>query len=304
MRKNLLNGLCPGRSIFGTLFLKPMLMLLIVSLHGFQVQADTVIKGESISLSFQNTSLKEIFREIEKKTNYRFFYSTKAINETTQVSITLDNADIETVVSALLSHSTDLSFRIRGDQIMLKRDKKQNKILSREISGVAEIAEEVNRDNNSQLASSLPTSYVNYELTVRGTVTSGTGPMPGVNVIQKGTTNGTTTDAEGKYSLVVSEGGAVLVFSFIGYASQEVAINGRSVIDVALAEDVKSLEEVVVVGYGTREKRDVTTSISTMGKDKIEKLVPASPELLMQGQMSGVQVIGNAGNPSARPIVR
>src|ERR1700704_2211207 len=166
MRKNLLNGLCPGHSLFGTLTLRPMLMLLIISLNAFPIQADTVKKGESISLSFQNTSLKEIFREIEKKTNYKFFYSTKAINETTQVSITLDNADIETVVSALLSHSTDLSFKIRGDQIMLKRDKKQDKILSREISGVAEIAGEVNKDNNGQLASSLPASYVNYEITV------------------------------------------------------------------------------------------------------------------------------------------
>jgi TonB-dependent starch-binding outer membrane protein SusC len=143
------------------------------------------------------------------------------------------------------------------------------------------------------------------ETNITGTVTSVSGEsMPGVNVLLKGTTNGTTTDAEGRFSLAVPQPDAVLVFSFIGYISQEISLNGRSVVDVVLVEDVKTLEEVVVVGYGTRAKRDVTTSISTLNAEKIAKLVPSSPELLMQGQMSGVQVIGNQGNPNARPTVR
>ena len=293
--------------MFNTLSLKPMVMLLIVSLNAFQIQADTVKKGESISLSFQNTSLKEIFREIEKKTDYKFFYSTKAINETKQVSIALHNAAIETVVSALLSHSTDLSFKIRGDQIMLKRAKKQKEILSPEISGDTVITEEVNSDNNSQLASSLTSSYVNYEITVSGTVTSETGEsMPGANVIQKGTTNGTTTDADGRYSLSVSEGDAVLVFSFIGYTTQEVAVNGRSVIDIALAEDVQSLEEeVVVVGYGVQRKSDITGSVGIASKKDLEQPSFNAMQSL-RGKVAGVNIFTNSGSPtgSNRVLIR
>ena len=308
MKKILLECLSFRHCLFSILSLKPMLMLLIVSLNAFQIQADTVKKGESISLSFQNTSLKEIFREIEKKTNYKFFYSTKAINETKQVSIALHNAAIETVVSALLGNSTDLSFKIRGDQIMLKRAKKQKEILLPEISGHTVITEEVNSDNNSQLASSLISSYVNYEITVSGTVTSATGEsMPGVNIIQKGTTNGTTTDVDGKYSLVVSEGDAVLVFSFIGYTTQEVAVNGRSVVDVALAEDVQSLEEVVVIGYGTQKKASVTAAVSTLKGTEIASTPIADLSNSLGGRVSGVivkQSNGEPGNDGSNIFIR
>src|SRR5689334_5347022 len=94
--------------------------------------------------------------------------------------------------------------------------------------------------------------------------------MPGVNVLLKGTTTGTTTDADGRYSLSVPAGGdPVLVISFIGYLTQEQAIGSRSTIDVTMAVDVVQLSEVVVVGYGTQQKRDVTSSISSISNDNI-----------------------------------
>jgi hypothetical protein len=103
---------------------------------------------------------------------------------------------------------------------------------------------------------------------ISGTVESGTGEsMPGVNILEKGTTNGTTTDVDGRFSISVSEGDAILVFSFIGFVTQEVAVNGRSVIDVVLTEDVQNLEEVVVVGYGTQKKSDLTGSVARANID-------------------------------------
>ena len=98
------------------------------------------------------------------------------------------------------------------------------------------------------------------DIAVQGTVTSEAGtPMPGVNVILKGTTNGTSTDSDGKYSLNVPEGEATLIFSFIGYATQELTVNGRTVIDVVLLEDVSLLADVVVVvvDYGTQNRKDM-----------------------------------------------
>lgn len=113
------------------------------------------------------------------------------------------------------------------------------------------------------LASPIVSPAFQNQNAVSGTVTSQKGEtMPGVNIIQKGTTNGTTTDADGRYSLTLSgDAGAVLVFSFIGYTTQELSVNGRSVIDITLDEDVTNLEEVVVIGYGEQKKSDLTGSV-------------------------------------------
>ena len=103
----------------------------------------------------------------------------------------------------------------------------------------------------------------NQGVTVTGTVTSENGdPLPGVSVIEKGTSNGTVTDTEGRYSFSVSSASATLVFSFIGYANREMPLNGRTTVDVSLSEDVVALGEVVVVGYGTQRKTDLTGAVS------------------------------------------
>jgi TonB-linked SusC/RagA family outer membrane protein len=308
MKKTLLGCFCRWHNVFGILSRKPMLMLLILSLNVFQIEADTVKKGESISLSFENATLKDVFREIENKTNYRFFYNTKTVNETTKVSISLRDVTIETVVSSLLMNTAkNVSFKIRGDQIMLKKVKKPEAVsfAGNAMKGLPEM------EGNSVLSGasrlSLASSFVSYQLSITGTVRSQGGePIPGVNILQKGTTNGTTTDADGKYSIVVPEGDAVLVFSFIGYATQEVTINGRSVIDVGLVEDVQSLDEVVVVGYGTQSRKDITSAIASLsvGEKKLTNLPVTGLEQLLQGRVSGVNVIQNTGTPGGRSTVR
>lgn len=120
-------------------------------------------------------------------------------------------------------------------------------------------------------------------------------PLPGVNVLAKGTTAGTVTDIEGNYRLTVSDGVSTLVFSSIGYTTEEVAINGRSVIDLTLAPDIQSLSEVVVVGYGTQKRADLTGAVSSVGADAIKSLPSNTFEQALQGRVPGVQVTqGNA----------
>lgn len=135
---------------------------------------------------------------------------------------------------------------------------------------------------------------------VRGRIVddSGTG-IPGVNIIVKGTSNGTTSDADGRYTLSIPANNAdgILVFSFIGYASQEQPISGRSTIDVTLAADVTSLSEVIVVGYGTQEKRDVTASISSINGEAITKIPTGNPMEAMKGQIAGVDILQQGGRP-------
>lgn len=133
------------------------------------------------------------------------------------------------------------------------------------------------------------------EVTVNGAVTgSDSAPIPGVNVVVKGTTLGTVTNADGRYSIVVANPNVVLVYSFVGYASQEVPVNGRSTINVQLAEDVHNLDEVVVVGYGTQKRSDLTGSIESIN---MEDMPPSSNINLAQslrGYAAGLNIQGGS----------
>ena len=130
--------------------------------------------------------------------------------------------------------------------------------------------------------------------------------MPGVNVIVKGTSNGTTTDANGAYSLVLpgDEASTVLVFTFIGYISQEQPLNGRTAVNVTLAADVQQLTEVVVVGYGTQRKKDITGSVSSISTKEVTELPVTNAQQALQGRIPGVDVVSTGTQPGAGVSVR
>jgi TonB-linked SusC/RagA family outer membrane protein len=133
---------------------------------------------------------------------------------------------------------------------------------------------------------------------IRGTVTGADGEgLPGVSVIVEGTTRGAITDSKGGYHISVPEKNASLLFSFVGYLPQRISVTSQSVIDVVLREDTKALEEVVVVGYGTMNKSDVTGSVAKINADGVEERPVASVEQFLQGQVSGVQITQNTGAP-------
>lgn len=140
---------------------------------------------------------------------------------------------------------------------------------------------------------------------VTGKVTSSDGmPIPGVNIIQKGTSNGVVTDFDGIYSIVLEEDAdQVLVYSFIGFQSKEEAVNKRSNIDVTLS-DGGSLDEVVVIGYGTQKRSDVTGAISSISAESIQDAPPVAPEQILQGKVTGVNIVQNSGQPGAASTVR
>jgi hypothetical protein len=142
---------------------------------------------------------------------------------------------------------------------------------------------------------------------VRGKISDDSGSgLPGVNIIIKGTSSGTTSDADGNYSLSIPASAAegTLVFSFIGFTTQEQPINGRSSIDVTMAPDVQSLTEVVVTGYGTQEKRDVTAAISSIKGEAIARIPTPNAMDALKGQIAGVDVLQNGGRPGQAPTIR
>ena len=139
---------------------------------------------------------------------------------------------------------------------------------------------------------------------VEGAVTSEKGvSLPGVSIQEKGTTNGTISDAEGRYTLKVDSEDAVLRFTFIGYEPLEISVKGRHNLDVVMKEKAIGLDEVVVVGYGSQNKKDLTGSISSVEVDELEGLPAPNIGEAVQGKIAGVQIV-NSGNPGTNPTIR
>ena len=129
-------------------------------------------------------------------------------------------------------------------------------------------------------------------------------PLPGVNVVEEGTTNGTVTNLEGIYSLDVSDGDAVLLFSYVGYVTQRIPVAGVSTINVELVVDVAQLEEVVVIGYGTVRKSDLTGAVASVSEESLKQSVSTSLDQALQGRAAGVQVYQNSGQPGGGVSIR
>lgn len=140
--------------------------------------------------------------------------------------------------------------------------------------------------------------------TVSGTVSDANGPLPGASVVVKGTTNGTQTDFDGNYTLNDIGSDATLVFSYIGYSTQEAAVNGRSTLNVTLQEDATALDEVVIIGYGQTTVKDATGSVAAVTSEEFNGGIISSPEQLIQGKTAGVQISTASGEPGAGVALR
>ena len=140
--------------------------------------------------------------------------------------------------------------------------------------------------------------------TVSGTVSEPNGPLPGANVLVKGTTNGTTTDFDGNYTINNVAAGSTLIFSYVGFSATEVAVNGKSTVNVTLQEDAAALEEVVVIGYGSTTVKDATGSVASVTSEDFQKGVISSPEQLIQGKTAGVQIASGSGEPGSGVAIR
>src|SRR5690349_1404107 len=144
------------------------------------------------------------------------------------------------------------------------------------------------------------------ERTVSGKVTSAEDgqPLPGVSILVKGTTNGAPTDVNGEFSINVPSNDAVLVFTFIGLKSVEVAVGDKSKIDVSMEQDVAQLSEVVVVAYGEQSRRAIVGSVASVGSELIGKQQVASIATAIQGTVPGVNIIQAGGQPGDNPTIR
>ncbi|VXC13515.1 conserved hypothetical protein [Maribacter litoralis] len=255
------------------------IFLLFIGIGLTSVYANTVFAQQKIQVDVKNISVEEFFEKIQNTSDYVFFYKDNVINTDKKISVKLKDAKMKTVLEKAFSN-TDLTYKIIGNQVIVKKMPPSS-------------------PNNS--LSELKTVVQN---TITGTVTDASGePLPGVNVLVKGTTAGTQSDFDGNYTIDVSDG-TTLVFSYIGMLTKEVSIDNRSVVNVVLQEDVASLDEVVVVAYGTSTKESITGSVGVVKSEELEQVPVSTFEQTLRGSTAGLQASAVDGAPGGNTQVR
>ncbi len=267
-----------SRYVFLGVFLQMVLagMLLASRSEAQRQSLDNIL----ITVEIDNLTLEDALALLSEKTEFNFSYNDIRINEEKIISVIARKQPMSEFLKKL-SRKYELKFKRINENIYVSK---------KEVPG-ADVEEE----------------FTNFlqERKVTGRVTSAedNSGLPGVNVIVKGTSKGTITDVDGNFVINVPEEGAVLEFSFVGYVTESIEVGNRSVIDVSLIPDVQQLSEIVVIGYGEREKKDLTGAISSMQAKEIQQAPVMSAELAMQGRMTGVRVVNNSGAPNARPTI-
>ncbi|NBB21877.1 SusC/RagA family TonB-linked outer membrane protein [Runella sp. CRIBMP] len=237
-----------------------------------------------ISIQVTNQNINSVLSEIEKIAEVKFSYSPNLIRASRKITVTASNEKLSAVLEKLLTPQK-LSYEIVGRQIILKR-------------GISE------KTQTGQLE--LPNAFPQMlDQIITGTVTdeSGSG-LPGVSILVKGTQRGTTTDAGGKYKIDVPDGSAVLVFSFVGYLSQEVAVGNQSQLNLSLKVDTKTLDEVVVTAFGIkRDQKALGYASQKVAGEHISAVGNTNIQNSLQGKAAGVQVRLSSGMPGRPALV-
>jgi len=245
----------------------------------------TSVKGQEmlerkVSINVSEVPLDNVLLQLEKSAKVQFSYNSRKLQLNRLVSIRANNEPLSVVLKSLLQ-PLNIKFVLVSNQIVLRKEAPSESGFLEE-SPPTEVGE------------------INADVTITGTVTDDNGAViPGVSILIKGTQRGTTTNTEGKYSLAVADEKATLVFSFVGYLSQEFVVGKRNAINIVLKTDLKSLNEVVVVGYGSQAKRDVTGAISTVKGSDIAQVPVPSFDAALQGRATGLQVSQAGGAPGS-----
>lgn len=246
-------------------------LLLLVSIFAIKAN-NSYSQNTKISLALENATIEEVFGEIESLTDFRFFYNHRKIDVTKKVSINVVEERISNILNELFSRS-NIYFKVRKKQIIVKTGK----------------------TTTPQISSPVPKE--DFQDQIRGTITDNAGtPLPGVNIIVQGIARGTQSDFDGNYSISASEGD-VLIFSYIGFTTQNITVGSSPTIDVTMQESASELDEVVVVGYGTEIKKNLTSAVSSVDTDDLQVIPATSLSNAIAGRAAGVLVTTVGGRP-------
>lgn len=255
-----------------------IMKLTVVFLIAFSLQISASVYSQTtkLSLNVQNQSIKDVLYLIENQTDFRFIYESGKINLDKKVSVQVREQSVEFVLRQLFNNE-GVDYEITENNLILINPSPEQ---------LKSAAQEKNRKK------------------ITGVVRDQKGePIIGANVFEKGTTNGTVTDIDGKYSLEVSMG-SLLQISYIGYDSKEIKVGNSDVVNILLTEDTETLDEVVVIGYGTVKKSDLTGAVGSVQMKDVSQVGITSADRALQGQIAGVQVNARTGQPGESMMIR
>lgn len=266
------------RYFFAVNILKKLLLIMKISTFLIFACVATLVANTSysqssiVSLNMKNANIRDVFKEIEKQSEYRFFYNEDQVDLSKKVSVLSSKDQLSDILANLFSN-TDIAYKVIDKHIVLISTKGYKEALS---------------TNNAQ------------QQKVSGTITdAATGePLPGVNIVIEGTTVGTVSDFDGKYSIDVPGPDAVLLFSSIGYLTERIMASNQVLIDLKLTPDITKLEEVVVIGYGTRQRKNVVGAVDQIQAKSIEGRPSANLSQALQGTAANLVIQQRSSNPN------
>ena len=269
MKKDVSVMVCWDHPTFIKIFRCMKISFLLLLVACLQVSAKSYSQDDvSLTLHYKHIKLKNALTIISRKANYRFLYSEDLLPVNKKVNLNVDDEPLSSILTRLLE-ATDLHFRLLDNGVIV----------------IAEKGAKIKQH------------------TLTGTITNEQGePLPGVTVQVKGASTGTVTNANGQFSLEVPDN-ATLVISSVGFETQEVSTTNKMTLNIILKPSSKSLNELVVTGYMTQLKKDLTGSVDVVDVKALKKQPAASPVAALQGKASGVQII-NDGAPGATPQIR
>ncbi len=280
MKKTHTNGIAIDKHYLFKIVIMSKLSLLLLTCSIFSVYAgDSYAQKVKISLNLKDATLSEVIGAIKQQTAFEFAYDSNLESVILdKVSISTKNESIDNILGLVLQ-GTDINYRIIDKIILLSKTSMK-------------LSSDVGNKNGYQT------------LKVTGTITDGVtnDPLPGVNVVVEGTTMGTVSDANGNFTIDVSSPEKVLVFSYVGYLTERVTVGGATKLEVRLMPDIKKLEEVVVVGYGSQRKTDLTGSVASVSAENLKERAAISFGEALIGQVAGVQIQQINGAPGGEGL--
>ncbi|MBN2273469.1 MAG: SusC/RagA family TonB-linked outer membrane protein [Bacteroidales bacterium] len=242
------------------------LTFLLIVLGALQTFANSFSQTAEITLDLKNAPIAQVFHEIEQQCDVRFLYINEVVRDKT-ITLSVEKTKLQDVLNRMMNE-TEMKFTVLENNLIV--------ITPNTISG-----------QGIRISGRVVASVTNEAL-------------PGVNVVEKGTTNGTITDTDGNFTITVAGPNSVLVFSFIGYLTKEVEVRNQTSISLALVENIEALQEVVVIGYGTISKQNLTTSIVKVDPEDVPSAANNNISQLLFGRAAGLSVVQESNEPGGR----
>lgn len=250
-----------------------VILLLVACLHSY---AD--VSAQGVTLSEKNVSLDRVFKAIKKQVNYTFVYTEEQLRKAKKVTISISNVSLQQALDVCLKDQP-LEYTILNQMVIIKE-----------------------KDNRLMIEPPAPPPP---PVTITGRITNQKDePLVGASITEKGTQNNTLTGDDGSFTINVSKPNAVLVISYVGYKSAEMSVTNQTTIRVSLEQATASLNDVVVVGYGTQKRKDLTGSVASVGSKDIKDMAVPRVDQALLGKAAGVQVKPVSGQPGAAPQIR